>query len=150
MTAKKKVLLVGEAISKHGQEPLVGKASRWLAYMMEMNHIDFLERTVRVNLMSKPTSSWPFSYARTAARRMFERRAPDEYHAVVLLGRKVQAACCPVLMPGWDGDERPCALAGYWGPTPVYIIPHPSGLCRWWNDPNHRRIAGQLLRHAFA
>lgn len=145
----KKVLFVGEAISKEGQQPLVGKASQWLANVAEMPHEEFLVKTERANLMSKPTSRWPASYARTAACRMFGARyTPSDFKAIVLLGRRVQAAAWPILLV--QAPFTPMGLAGYWHRTPVYFVPHPSGRCRWWNDLTNRRGAGILLRHIFA
>lgn len=32
----------------------------------------------------------------------------------------------------------------------VIVIPHPSGRCRWWNDPSNRRVAGRWFRELAA
>lgn len=59
---------------------------------------------------------------------------------VVLLGRAVQQAF------GYGGApplER-VALGG--AEAEVYLIPHPSGVNLWYNDPANRKAAGDLLR----
>lgn len=63
--------------------------------------------------------------------------------AIVLLGRKVarafRAADCLV------SDEPPFTVCYVPGAPPLLLLPHPSGRCRAWNDPNAAARARALL-----
>lgn len=61
---------------------------------------------------------------------------------VVLLGAEVRRAFGLVSEP--LGCER--TRAGFW----IYALPHPSGLCRWYNELGNRARAAELLRSLYA
>lgn len=77
--------------------------------------------------MNLCTGRWSQPEARRkAAEVMLQSRTP-----IVLLGRKVAGAFFPA------GPPEPFTVAHEtrFSVAPVYLIPHPSGMCREWNDP---------------
>lgn len=87
----------------------------------------------RRNLL--PTRYWDRTKARAAAERLLPRL---EGRRVILLGSEVRAAfrLPPVLL-------EPLIERG----VTWRQLPHPSGRCRWYNDPKNRAVAGLLLEH---
>jgi uracil-DNA glycosylase len=93
-----------------------------------MNLIDFY-----------PGAKWPTEHARTCAHGLMH--SLQARSRVVLVGRQVARAFGALESWDWfewfwlhaDHEERT-------GPR-FAIMPHPSGLNRWWNDPRHMRQA---------
>lgn len=63
----------------------------------------------------------------------------DRHQAVVLCGKRVAGAAG--LRMGFLGR------LGAQGRT-LLLVPHPSGVCRWWNDPGCREAARRFLLEA--
>lgn len=72
--------------------------------------------------------------AAQAGRILFEWDAPP---ILILLGRQVAEA--------FGVDYRPCR-ATWIGNLRVLVIPHPSGLNRWWNGKGNRAKVRRFLR----
>lgn len=142
-------VFIGQAASRRGDptKPLTGRPGRKLAGLASMTPMEFYLSTVRVNLLPRYMGSrgrgdaFPMREARRNATRM----APLlDGRTVVFVGRKVADAFgC---RKGWfDWDE------GYFvtGDGTVHIhyavVPHPSGLNRFWNDPYNAREASRFL-----
>ena len=95
----------------------------------------YLEKYERRNMLDK--LSWSRSDAQKGAEAL---RAELATRTVVLLGNDVSR-----LM--WVGDIekdyvwRQKKEGGWWA-----RMPHPSGRCRWWNDPLEREAARIFLR----
>lgn len=91
---------------------------------------DYIRSFSRVNLV---VGEWNRHDARAAAEDMYV-----QYRGcrLVLLGSAVRIAfrLPPVLV-------RPVEHRG----VTFRQLPHPSGRCRWYNDPRHRTVAGMLL-----
>jgi hypothetical protein len=66
-----------------------------------------------------------------------------EHRLIVLLGRKVQTAFGYV-------DTDPASLLIDTGDSghDVLLLPHPSGLCRWWNSRTNVEYARRLVEKA--
>ena len=140
------VVLVGEAPSRRSdpRRPLDGPCGSRLERLAEIPVGSLGDRCVAVNLLP----AWPGRRGKGAAFPMAEARAAAaelvpllEGRAVLLLGRRVAAAFgvvdWPYLVPmRWEG-----------GPVAA-VVPHPSGVCRWWNDPEASRRAAGTLRLA--
>lgn len=94
---------------------------------------DYIRGFERLNLVD--ARGWCIRAARRTAQLMLEDDML-EGRRIILLGACVRAAF-----------RLPPALV-----VPVMVrgitfrqLPHPSGRCRWYNDPKHRAIAGMLL-----
>lgn len=98
-------------------------------------HIEYREGFERRNLVS--TTTWSQNIARRNAEHMIEE---FQGRTVLLLGAAVRDAfgLPPVLV-------KPVVHRG----VVFRQLPHPSGRCRWYNNPRHRRIAEMLLEELY-
>lgn len=94
---------------------------------------EYIKGFERLNLVDAP--KWEMRTARRTAQLMLEDDTL-EGRRIVLLGTSVRTAfrLPPVLV-------KPVVVRG----VTFRQLPHPSGRCRWYNDPKHRAIAGMLL-----
>jgi hypothetical protein len=130
-----KPLLVGE-LNPYGADPDFAlypsppgcAGDRLCRLVMELGKEEYLERFDRVNLCE---GKWMMRIARIEAYKITK----SEVSKVVLLGRKVATAFDCELQP-FRHDSRFVAL------------PHPSGLCRAWNESGAFRRAREALRAA--
>jgi hypothetical protein len=138
--------MIGQAPGRTPGPVLGGRAGRRLA---ELAGIDDLSEFFELrNLLDRfpgkagKGDAFPIVEARAAALRLMpelnERR-------VILLGRNVASAfphesvrTAPYLFWIRTGDE--------WSTTTWLVLPHPSGVNLWWNDPRHVADASALLR----
>lgn len=131
-----------------GAEPLTGRSGARLAAMLGMTVDEFARRHARLNVFEHypgRSAGKGDAFPAAAARRAAAAIAPSlAGRRVILLGRAVAAAFgqppTPVL--AW----RPDAL----GSRQLAVVPHPSGVCRWWNDPDNLSAAAAFLRAAAA
>lgn len=100
---------------------------RLCCLILRMRRLDYLREFERRNLCD---GGWDARKAREAARQLVGWRAP-----VVLLGAKVARAF------GIDPFEPFTVLDD----RKVLVLPHPSGLCRSWNDPGAFELARTLV-----
>lgn len=136
------LVLVGEAPgprSLPGDPPLAGEPARRLGLLMGPRAGEVLA----LNLLP----AWPGRQGRGS--RLPAREAGEAARAllprlggrrVVALGRRVLRALGePGLAPlAWSASPPPpLAALGH--------LPHPSGLCRWWNDPAAWAAAREFL-----
>lgn len=149
-----KPLLVGEA-NPYGSDPefalypLPAHASGGrLARIFGLGRTEYLRTFDRMNLCE---GRFTVKAAREAARKVWQGGAADRRH-VVLLGRKVGDAFGALKSWGWFESFfiLPADEARGW---PKYtIMPHPSGLCRVWAEPDAvpraRALLGALLKEA--
>ena len=141
-----RILAVGEApsrerfeVARESQQALASLRKR-IDDLVPSSWIDWSDWTF-VNLFQRPMpregkgSMFPLEEARRQANTImrFLRSTPEEeYDLVVLVGKRVAKAF------GIDGAVYFGAYT--WsphGPT-YYVVPHPSGVNRWWNDPVNR------------
>jgi hypothetical protein len=140
-----KPLLVGEA-NPYGAdprcalypEPPSSAGGRLCRQVLGLEPREYLRLFDRANLCPQ---RWSVREARVRAEALLDERRP----AYVLLGRKVAEAF------GF-GDRAPFStvLVGYslidgGADSRVYLLPHPSGLCREWNVPGAFERARRLL-----
>lgn len=143
-----KPLLVGEAPGRNGDpcRPLEGKVGRRLAALFGLTFDGYLEAFVRTNLLD----FWPGQNGKGAAfvivdaemvactlvRKRFKRG-----RVVLLLGKRVARAF------GTKGDYFDEQVVNG---ARVYVVPHPSGVNRWYNDSTNvehvRRFMKQVVR----
>lgn len=79
-------------------------------------------------------SAFPMGEAREAARRL------GLADGSLLCGRRVAAAFGLARAPYLEWVSI--------GARRVAVIPHPSGVCRWWNEPSNLRAARRFLEEA--
>ncbi len=136
-----KPLLVGE-LNPYGPDETFalypsprGSAGQRLAeFVMGLDRADYLRRFDRANLC---TFKWSVPAARERAGELLQRDNP----VLVLLGAKVAGAFGQIFEPF---TVRRTALAS----RTLVVLPHPSGLCRVWNEPNAVARARAALRLA--
>lgn len=143
-----KLLLIGQAPSKFGDPrlPLTGRAGRKIAKLAGVSTFRYLRRTDRLNLLGRWTGkrgkgdNFP---AAEATAKAIKASPLLKGRWVIFVGRAVADAfrvsleryCTWV----WD-SELDCMFA---------ILPHPSGIVRWWNDRENTELASAFLRGAF-
>lgn len=144
-----KVLLVGEAPSRGGDPaaPLEGKIGRRLAEFSGLTFEEYLARTDRINLFgywpgaAGKGSSFPMNEAVWLASLIKISRAKQSAR-VILLGKRVAKAF---------GMRSPAYLewCDFHG-VQYAVIPHPSGINRWYNSTANksalRRFLSESLR----
>lgn len=98
----------------------------------------YLDSFERINMVYGPV--WQAAPARANREAVLD---VLEGRTAVLLGRAVCAALgvkpTPWLVPTWLGRGGVC-----------YQIPHPSGLCRWYNDPINRDNVASFLADLYS
>ena len=126
-----KPLIVGEAPSKNEAtpRPIEGCVGKRLAACCNMPLACFLDHFDRVNLLSvrQDTKEKGFEFdlrsAKVAAEVM--KQNFKEGQVVLFLGRRVAEVF---------GVHNHYFALNIVGEAQVYIIPHPSGVNRWWNE----------------
>jgi uracil-DNA glycosylase len=136
-------LLVGEAPGLRTSGPAFGgggASGRRLARLAGLARL--AEVFDCVNLLDAwpgpagKASAFPLGRAREAATALLEERGPGQ--VVVCVGSRVWAAF------GLRPAESLTAVAREG--TCFVLIPHPSGVNRWWNEPGAEERAGRFLR----
>lgn len=132
-----RVTLIGEAPRRRGQEPFEGRSGDRLRKLVGAECYDQLQKA---NLFQTPQPragrGWSFNLARA-------REAVVDFDlprgVLLLAGKRLAAAF------GIDPDHVyfvPWSLRG----RPAFVVPHPSGTSRWWNDPMARARAVRFFR----
>lgn len=135
-----KILMIGQAPNGTGDpgKPCTGRFMNRLLEVSGVSKLRYLRVFERVNLVPEfpgkngKGDAFPMAEARRRAAEM-----SVAGRTVVLCGRKV-ADSFGVGAPLLGRAER--------GGAVFYVLPHPSGRNRWWNDPENRRRAGRLIR----
>lgn len=137
-------VVVGEAPSRTSDpaRPITGACGRRLAALAGLPELAFRRRFVRLNLLAAwpgPSGSkgtaWRPAEARLAAERL---RSRSRNRFIVLLGRRVGAAF---------GLGRADYFLPYRvGSALAVVVPHPSGINRWYNASENVRAMGGFLR----
>jgi len=147
-------LIVGEAPGPHTDPdvPLEGRAARRLAALAGLEEEELRRRARIVNVLPR----WPGSAGKGSRFDHREAAGPAEEvirrHArrgqrILVLGWRAARALDPVFY----GLRRQPILElepHHVGPVPVRvaIVPHPSGISHWWNDPANVERASEFLR----
>lgn len=130
-----RVVVVGE-VNPYGADPrlalyhLPRRASGdRLRVILGLSDADYLRHLARRNLCA---GRWDCAVARRVAQSLLE----EDFSAYVLLGRRVAGA---FRVPyGFEVARR--------GLKTLVSLPHPSGLCRVWNEPGSTGRAREILR----
>ena len=144
------LLIVGEMTK--GIQPLwphpPGRAGDRLRSLLGLTITDYL-RITRVNLIDG-VDEWSDEIAIDGARAVWEKLCPS-YSMTILLGSRVHAAFCAV-NKHFEGMQplavRVTNTLNPHTPPPAQsfmLLPHPSGRCRKWNNPEFLQLARDTL-----
>lgn len=137
--------LIGERPAREGQvlgrnEALTGDSGKRIAKMAGITWNQYLESTVRGNVVPYMSDKWPRAFARDTARGFLGR---SDWRKAIVVG--VLAA---------DAFEMrslaPCSWHAVNYERQIAWIYHPSGRNRWYNDIANRRLVETFLQEAFA
>lgn len=143
--ARRRLLLIGQAPSRTSDptRPFssAGRSGRRLIALSGLSEEEFFARVQAINLVDQ----WPGRKANGHGDAFPPLTDKDVWfrldasRRVILVGRAVAHR-----LLGGKGSVMPYLRweAG------VAILPHPSGLNYWWNDPSHVRAAKRFLRAA--
>ena len=140
-----KPLIVGEAPGKGGDptKPIEGRIGARLADCCDLTMAEFLATFDRVNLLQvQPQdggkgATFNVQEARRVAYSMTQ-HSDWPGRLALILGKRAGAAFGFVQV---DYFQK-MALYG----AIVYVVPHPSGLNRWWNDPENELQMMRFMR----
>ncbi len=144
-----RLILIGEAPSRRGDPEKPLSAPRTRARLVEVFGEPAYEAAEKVNLLpawpgeaAGKGSAFPLAEARAAAEILlgaWRSRPSSQNAAPVLLGRRVAAAFGCRTIP-------PLLWAGFAGDVAFAMLPHPSGVDRWWNSIENRAAAREFGR----
>jgi uracil-DNA glycosylase len=141
----RRLVIVGEAPGPSSSGPPDGQTWRRIARLAGVD--DVAEIGVAANLLGFfPGPSAKGALAPRAAMRAAAAAFPlRRYSRALFLGWRVADAFCAARF-GFPTARR---VPLWWnGATsvPFAVLPHPSGVNHWWNDPKNRRRAARFLR----
>lgn len=141
-----KPLLIGQAPSAEteGRPAFDGRSGRFLASLLGLPLPELFRRLEATNLIGR----FPGKAVRPGKGDLFPTEEAKEAAAkldvtgreVLLAGKKV-AAAFGLKKVGWF---EPTKLGK--GERSAKVIPHPSGVNRWWNDEKNREKAKKVLK----
>jgi uracil-DNA glycosylase len=148
-----KVVLVGEAPGRATDpaRPLSGRTGAALERLAGLPPGSLPEAFELVNVLDRwpgrsgcgphPGDGFPLGEARKAARRLLRTLVGRR---VILLGGRVCRALgvSPEPILAWR------EVIGIGGAIAVAVVPHPSGVNHWWNDPANRSEAAEFMASA--
>lgn len=139
-----RTLLVGEAPGRTGNgRPLEGALGRRIASLAGLSFESYLRSYQRTNVLDY----WPGAGVRGArfpiseawiASLAIEVRVRRQYRTVVLLGKRVRRAFGLEYLDYFEKYK--------YGRATIVVIPHPSGINRWFNSEENRRYFGNFMR----
>lgn len=140
-----RTLIIGEAPARTGdpRRPLLGRSGGRLAALCGLELQDYRRAFARANVLER----WPGRLAKGDAfdlpaarqRAALLRRRFVGGRLVVLLGRRTARAF---------GLDSAYFLPQRVACANVVVLPHPSGVNRWWNEPKNLARAARFLRRA--
>ena len=151
MTGSKKILLVGQAPSRTGVNPLEAltptSSSGKLMNLMGLTEDEYMTSFQRVNLIDEypgPLASgkgdkFPLRQARDKAKRILQQMS--EYH-ILCIGKRVGQCFNLDQCFVWEDRIQCYPLTR----NRIAMIPHTSGLNRFYNDPRNLDRAKAFLR----
>lgn len=137
-----RALIVGQAPSRatDGQPPFSGRSGERLARLLGVTPAELGDVAELVNLVER----WPGKRGRGDAFPIVEAR--DMATALTKFSQHERFVLCGGQVARSFGlDLIPLVAARHANRT-VMLVPHPSGLNRWWNDEEHERATSAALR----
>jgi hypothetical protein len=143
-------IVVGQAPAKVGNPsaPLEGRIGQRLAELFGCSYDDYLRATQRFNILPE----WPGANAKGDRFPMFVARTNAGRMStsfggcyVLVVGVGVGKAFGLTKEPvRWH--KRVCPSGAYW----MAVLPHLSGINRWWNDRLNRERAARFMQTTWA
>lgn len=141
----KKTLLVGE-LNPYGSDPgfalypfpEYASGARLCQLIIQVPRRLYMKHFDRANLCN---GKWSIREARAQVNRLLKRQPKK----IVLLGSKVCSAFGLTFIPF---KQQKYITPELKSSVDVVILPHPSGLCRIWNEPNAFERANAALQKA--
>src|SRR5258708_4171208 len=127
-----KPLIVGEAPGKGGDasKPVEGRVGARLAACAGLTFEEFLTTFDRVNLLQEQPqdngNGTDFNIKAAGRRARELELSLEQLPLVMLLGKRVAAAFRMTRVEYFQ--------AAFIGTVPTFVVPHPSGINRWYND----------------
>ena len=135
----RKIVLIGQAPSRTG-DPSRPLASNKLAALCGLTKKEYLRKFRRLNIFDAwpgkngKGDAFPLAQARIRAAQLVKNLMHER---VVFVGIKTAEAFSFEFAPlKWQRFNNGAAA----------ILPHPSGVNRWWNDPGNRKMASRFMR----
>ena len=147
-----RIFFIGQSPSREtdGQPPFVGRCGRFLAELLGTTQERMLLDHEFLNVLDRwpgagiKGDKFPIPEARIAAKRKLEQLRG---RAVILLGNNVARAFGFKEFRHMEWyeirDERDAAVIVV---PLVAVVPHPSGVSHYYNDPGKRLIVSEFLR----
>lgn len=137
-----RVIFVGQGPSQNGDplKPLEGQLGEKLAQLLDLRFEDYVDEYARINLNAEwigKGSGKGDVFDATEGRATAKVLLRGSWTHYVLLGQKVAECFGPGGNP-LDTIQK--------GEKSFFLLPHPSGINRWWNDPDNTRRASIRLR----
>lgn len=148
-------LVVGEAPSRTSdpEVPFSGRPMRWLSHHLKAPQEEIRSVLRFENLLSRyPGPRFPTAWGPGQARALLRRILVDEMaepSLLVLCGRSVGRAFGIDESRAFFVRETYQPPRGCGGTLECVVVPHPSGLSRWWNDPANKRLGLAFLGDLF-
>ena len=144
-----KVVLVGQAPSKdtEGRSPFSGRSGKRIAELMDIPHNELAHHFALANILDY----WPGKHGKGDAFPLSDALAKGKRAREHLRDRRVVAFGASVVkVLGYEiTDDLMLQFAaraiGRTGSMLLAFVPHPSGINRWWNDPQNTRRARTFL-----
>lgn len=132
-------MVIGEAPGSAGPGILLGGAFKRWALILGIDSSEFSGLDCKNLLDHWPGSAgkgsaFPLAEARDAVGRV---RASNPWTSFILVGKRVALAF---------GLRDPALLRWFWSEGAWFaVVPHPSGINRWYNDPENARAAATFM-----
>jgi uracil-DNA glycosylase len=134
------ILFVGQAPGRDKLYPFIGKSGYALARLLGIEYANLFDQHRLINLVDvwqgKSGKGDRFDPSGIDCAAKVAHHA-EGVHGIVLCGGTV-AKACGVTTPFLDQFM----LHG----KPALVLPHPSGVNRWWNDARNKKSAQRRLR----
>lgn len=138
-------LVIGQGPSRTtvGLPALSGQSGRRLATLATIPHSTFLALAETTNIFNERSDQWSAALAIVEAAKI-----DVTGRRVLCLGRQVARAFGAPRSLLYYGKFM--AKAGETRTESAWLFPHPSSVSRYWNDPEHRVLAGVFIRDFLA
>lgn len=144
-----KPILLGQAPARSGDgRPFSGASGRKLCALTGLEYYDELAeafdlRNLVTEVQMRKARSKGDLFPKATARENWDKmkyRLPMDF-VLLCAGRQVASIVGVGKEPFFSRTVRVFSVVGI-----VYVIPHPSGISHWWNDPQNVREAQAFLK----
>ena len=136
-----KILLIGQAPGRRGDstEPLQGRIGEKLTALFGLNEQQYLEQFDRMNVLD----FWPGRSGKGDKFPIHDAKRMASNKSANLSGRRILFIGIATAS-AFGFEYAPLKWRKFNGGRAA-ILPHPSGVNRWWNDPGNRKRASRFM-----